>query len=68
MNDDLEQLRADAERYRYLRDVLGLRFKLPGRPLACTAGETDAAIDADRQRSPVSLTHVSCRVIPGDTL
>lgn len=41
-------LRDDAARYRYLRDDLGLRFKLPGQPLPKTAADNDAAIDAAR--------------------
>lgn len=45
---EVEALRVDAERYRYLRDDLALRFKRPGAAVTTSAADTDTAIDAAR--------------------
>ncbi|MEW9683278.1 hypothetical protein [Pseudomonas sp. TE50-2] len=45
---EVEAWRADAERYRYLRDTVGMRYKRPGVDIARTAEATDQLIDADR--------------------
>lgn len=48
LREEVEALRADAERYRYLRDGLALRFKAPGAAVTRSAADTDSAIDAVR--------------------
>ncbi|HGM4965494.1 TPA: hypothetical protein ACKP0L_003823 [Pseudomonas putida] len=48
LREETEALRADAERYRYLRDGLALRFKRPGACVTTSAADTDSAIDAAR--------------------
>lgn len=45
---EVEALRADAARYRFLRDDLALRFKRPGASVTTSAADTDGAIDAAR--------------------
>lgn len=49
---EAEALRADAARYRYLRDQVRLRYKRPGEPIAASAEATDQLIDRDLQGVP----------------
>ncbi|WP_095158350.1 hypothetical protein [Pseudomonas sp. Irchel 3E13] len=49
---EVEALRADAARHRYLRDIVGLRYKRPGVPIAHSAEASDQLIDADRLQAP----------------
>lgn len=48
---EVEAWRADAERYRYLRDTVGMRYKRPGAPIAASAEACDQLIDADRRQA-----------------